>query len=115
MKNEDNEWPKIFEFPSKSDPTRSPHRARLFEDGHIVCECMGFLHHNKCWHVEAVRAKPIGFRDPQITLVDRADIQQAVAEGDYETAFEIVAKIFPSITRDEGIDLVDQICANEFI
>jgi hypothetical protein len=108
-----DEWPKIFEFPSKSDPSRSPHRTRLFEDGGIVCECMGFQQHNKCWHLEAVRNKPIGYRDPRISISDKHDVREAIAEGDDETGAEILFKIFPSATRDEIIDLMDQICTEE--
>lgn len=103
-------WPKIYNFRSESDPTATPYETRQFEDGAVVCDCRGFRHHNKCWHVTAVkegRATNLEHLG-NVPLSRRLAIRAAVAEGDDETAIETVLELFPSLTRDEAVDIVNE-------
>lgn len=106
-----SKWPKVYSYPSQSSPG-SFHFVRVFEDGVAVCSCRGFTHHNKCWHIDDAKNKPIGRKDPRISTLDKIAIKEQIAEGG--DGFELLAQLFPSITPAEAAELAEEICSEEF-
>ena len=107
-------WPKIYQFRSESSPTATPYETRQFEDGVVTCNCRGFTHHDKCWHVTAVReGKATNLEHlGNVPLSRRLAIRQAVAEGDDEGAIETALELWASMTRDEAVDIVESVTSD---
>jgi len=101
---------RIFKFRSDSDPT-TLYETRLFPDGGVSCECRGWKNHSKCWHTALAREGRASNYEylGKLPLLKRLDVRAALAEGDTETAIEIVFEVYPSLTRDEAVDLVDEV------
>lgn len=101
---------KTYLFKSKTNPDDPPHRTTVHDDGTVSCSCRGFLTPKGCWHVERVKEGVTGRTEATpLSFADLARVRAALAEGDDEGAIETVFELFPSMTRDEAVDLVHEI------
>lgn len=108
-----DEEPKIFRFRSDSNPAIT-HETRQHANGAVDCSCRGWQNHSKCWHVDKVKSgQATNFEYlGTLPLLKRVDVRAAVDQGNFETAVEIVFEVYPTLTRDEAVDLVQTIAAD---
>ncbi len=74
-------------YSSQSDPTRSPYRATIWEDGDLSCNCRGWATHKHCRHTDDMRRRALALaygatvRDLvtlyETTSLDRQDVERS--------------------------------------
>lgn len=103
---------RAFSFPSKSNPAAPLHVATVHADGTVDCNCHAGSRGKACWHLaEALRLAREGRR--LVSATDAAGIRRLMDEDAHESAIERALELFPSMTRDEAVDLVDEILVTE--
>lgn len=97
---------RTYRYRSESNPSAEPYTAVVHDDGRVTCDCRGFRTPKGCWHLRDAAAKPIGRTDfPPITTAQARKIREGLKIDD-ETAIESALEAFPSMSRDEAVDLI---------